>query len=119
VTPKYFGLLIQGMFSLNRVTGVKGPLRWLRLLENNETEDLCVLIWILQLRSHGSRRASAAFSFLTARPTLPERTLIDASSAYRVIARFGSVVMCGKLLIKRLNRVGPRRLPWGTPAKMG
>jgi hypothetical protein len=33
--------------------------------------------------------------------------------------RLGSVVMEGMSLIKRLNKVGPKRLTCGTPAKMG
>jgi hypothetical protein len=44
---------------------------------------------------------------------------MHVSSAYMVKARLGSVVMDGMSLIKRLNRVAPKRLPCGTPEEMG
>jgi hypothetical protein len=108
VTPRYLGSLVRGMLSLNNLTGFTGPQRWVRRLENKVTVDFWVLIWILHFRSHGSRRAIAVFSFLTARSTLPDLTLIHASSAYSymVSARLGSVVINGKSLIKTLRDTG-------------
>jgi hypothetical protein len=119
MTPRYLGSLVQGIFSLKSLTGLTEPRRWLRRLENSVTVDLWVLIWILHFWSHGSRRAKAEFSFLTATPTLPDRTLMLVSSAQMEKARLGSVEMDGKSLIKKLKRVGPKRLPCGTPARMG
>jgi hypothetical protein len=43
VTPRYLSCLVQGMYSLNNLTGLTEPRRWVRRLENKVTVDFWVI----------------------------------------------------------------------------